>query len=86
MADTDGTHVRYIGTSDSRAITASDWESLGIEQDDIVWDASNDRTVPIDVISDGALQFLEGSVTEWAIVTPQQDHDQLELDIVEDEG
>ena len=39
--------VRYIGASDTRTIRISDWAHLGIEQDDVTWDAANDFTVAV---------------------------------------
>lgn len=75
--------VRYIGASDVRVIHAEDWKRLGIEQDDVTWDASNDFTVAATDLHADALAFLAADESEWAVLTEAEAEaeDQLELDL-----
>jgi hypothetical protein len=75
--------VRYVGTSDVRAIHAEDWKRIGIEQDDVTWDASNDFTVAVADLHADALAFLAANESEWTVLTKAEAEaeDQLELDL-----
>lgn len=55
--------VEYVGTSDFREITASDWKSVDVEdQASVVWDKNNLRTRKgarkVQEVSDAALAYL----------------------------
>jgi hypothetical protein len=50
--------VWYVGSSDVRIISRSDWEKVGVEQEDVVWNADNQFTVPVGSLSPDTLPFL----------------------------
>lgn len=51
---------KYVGTSDVRRITASEWAGVGVKnQETVEWNKFNNWTVPASAISDEALPFIE---------------------------
>ena len=54
-----GKVVKYIGTADTRRISASDWKSIDVEdQNQVVWDKSNKFTVQAADLTEAALNYL----------------------------
>ena len=54
-----GPTVHYVGSSSNRVITQEEWEQAGItDQPTVMWDESNDRTVPLDSLTELAQQRL----------------------------
>lgn len=45
-------YVRYIGSAHERQITASNWRSVGINGETVVWSAFNGFAVPLEQFSD----------------------------------
>lgn len=51
--------VKYVGLSTVRRITKQAWEKAGIKgQDTVTWDKSNGYSVPVEKLTDNALQKL----------------------------
>lgn len=58
--------VKYVGTSNVREISAADWKSVDVEdQDKVVWDRDNKRLVQggkqVQEISDAAWEYLQSA-------------------------
>lgn len=54
-AKSDGRRVKYVGFADVRKISKADWARVGVEdQEQVVWDKSNDFTVPLADLKAGA--------------------------------
>jgi hypothetical protein len=52
--------VKYTGPSDERVITKADWETIDInDQDDVVWNWRNDWAVPVEDLSEVALNYVK---------------------------
>lgn len=51
--------VKYVGEAGVREISKADWKNAGIEHDAVVWDSSNDYTLPASSFSDDALLLLK---------------------------
>lgn len=52
--------VKYIGTANIRKISASDWRSIGVEeQTQVVWDKSNNFQVPVSELTADAVKYLD---------------------------
>ena len=52
--------VQYVGTADVRKILKSDWNSLGIEdQEAVEWSAKNRFTVPAKDLKSAAVEYLD---------------------------
>lgn len=52
--------LKYIGTSHWRRITADEWASVGVRnQETVEWNQYNNWTVPATSISDEAMPFIE---------------------------
>lgn len=49
-------YIKYVGLSHRRMISASDWRSVGIAGDTVVWDASNGFAVPLDVLTEDQIR------------------------------
>lgn len=45
-------YVKYVGLSHRRMITASDWRSVGINGETVVWEAANGFAVPLEKFTD----------------------------------
>lgn len=54
-----GQYVQYTGDADERVISKSDWKSADITHDEIRWDASNLKHVPIEDISEEAWAYID---------------------------
>jgi hypothetical protein len=51
--------VVYIGGATVRRISSSEWDGAGIkDQNDLVWDARNNKRVKVSDLSKSALDFL----------------------------
>lgn len=54
--------VRYVGSADVREIDAAAWKNAKVEdQKKIVWDKSNDHSVPVDELNEAALAYVTDS-------------------------
>lgn len=51
------TVVRYIGGADIRIIDKASWAQVGVEQDKVSWDASNQWTIPASSLSKEAVEY-----------------------------
>lgn len=58
-----GQYVRYIGTADRREISKKDWKAVDLVHDAVVWDRSNNFTIPVEDISEDAWQHIEDDDT-----------------------
>lgn len=58
----DAEGLRWTGRGDRRVITMKDLESLGVtdfkHEGNLVWDADNERTIAIDVVSEDTVAAL----------------------------
>lgn len=53
------TGVRYIGTSDSRLVSKSDFEAAGVDsQESLEWGPENGFSVSLDDVSGAAFELL----------------------------
>jgi hypothetical protein len=50
--------VKYVGFAHKRIISAQSWQSLGIKAGTVVWDESNDFSVPVAKLPDTAVDYL----------------------------
>lgn len=51
--------VKYVGGADERSISAADWRSIDVQdQDKVVWNARNRHQVRVSELSKGALDYL----------------------------
>lgn len=51
--------IKYTGDAGVREITAAQWKTAGVEdQETVVWDASNDYTVPLSKFTPDAIAVL----------------------------
>lgn len=58
-APADAKYVTYKGRAATRRITAEQWEKAGVsDQQEVVWDSSNNFQVRVDKLSDEALNAL----------------------------
>jgi hypothetical protein len=58
-AEEEPKEVRYVGDAGTREITAAQWKGAGVEdQEGVVWDASNDYTLPASDFTPDALRVL----------------------------
>jgi hypothetical protein len=57
--DEGGGTIKYTGDAGVREITKAQWKGAGVEdQDTVVWDASNDYTLPLSKFSKDAVAVL----------------------------
>lgn len=58
-SETKGGTIKYTGDAGVREITAAQWKAAGVEdQEGVVWDASNDYTLPLSKFSADAQTVL----------------------------
>lgn len=48
-------YVKYIGLAHIRQITATDWRSVGLAGDTVVWSARNGFALPLDLFTEDQL-------------------------------
>lgn len=67
----DGRSIKYVGNADVRKISKSDWASVGVEdQEQVVWDASNNFTVAAADLKPAALDYFQKDAG-FKVVEPQ---------------
>lgn len=60
--------VKYIGPADTRIIKHPDWDAVNVaDQDDIVWQKSNGWSVPVDLLNDAALDYVDNRDPDFII-------------------
>lgn len=51
--------VQYVGTSDIRQITKSDWRSIGITHEGVEWNKANGWKIAASRLEQPVLEYLE---------------------------
>lgn len=49
-------HVKYVGLSHQRIITATDWRMVGLHGETVVWNAQNGFSVPLDRLTEDQIR------------------------------
>jgi hypothetical protein len=71
-------YVRYIGLAHIRQITASDWRSVGLTGDTVVWSAFNGFAVPLDSLTEDQIHKAIDNDPEF-VITGEGDDDNEEF-------
>lgn len=66
-------YIKYIGLAHIRQITASDWRSVGIAGDTVVWSARNGFAVPLDSLTEDQIRKAIDPDPEFIISGDDED-------------